>query len=247
MSDPLAGYANRTGRPSGPLLRALGAVAPGVASVRAQAEPYADAWTAHNQAVLSSTGLLDRRPRWVVLGDSLAQGVGATVFDRGLVGQLERRLAAAGHGLDVVNLSATGARVLDVLDQQVPLLAALTADLVTVVVGSNDLFGRPRHRRALPASMSRLARALPVGSVVATLPQPRRAAELADRELEASARSGHLRLVDLRTSGPSSWRGLVAADWFHPNDAGYAALADAFEPVLLAALDTTTGSASGVG
>ena len=40
----------------------------------------------------------------------------------------------------------------------------------------------------------------------------------------------------MRVAGPASWRGRLASDWFHPNDAGYAAIADAFEPAVRAAL-----------
>ncbi len=42
--------------------------------------------------------------------------------------------------------------------------------------------------------------------------------------------------MDLRTDGPDSWRGRLAADFFHPNEAGYAAITDAFEPVVRDAL-----------
>lgn len=240
MHDPLQDYANLTGRPPGRVVRALGRVLPGVARVRAQAEPYAATWHARNRELLAGTPV---RRRWVVLGDSLSQGVGASSPDRGLVGVLRDRLADAGHPLDVLNLSATGARVADVLDQQLPVLERLPPpppglgpDLVTVLVGSNDLFGGRRHSRALPDAMARLVARLPDGCVVATLPQPPEPARLANRPIDAAAAEGRLRVVDLRTSGPQSWRGRLAADFFHPNDAGYAAMADAFEPVLLAAL-----------
>jgi hypothetical protein len=105
-----------------------------------------------------------------------------------------------------------------------------------VLVGSNDLFGGKVHSRALPDAMRRLVEVLPRGAVVCTLPQPRAAARAANAHLDEAARQGHLRLVDLRVSGPKSWRGKLAADRFHPNDAGYAGMADAFEPVLLEAL-----------
>lgn len=230
-------YDNRTGREPGRFVRALGGVLPGVARVRATAEPYAQAWRAANLRVLGGTAR-----RWFVLGDSMAQGVGAPAFDRGLVGQLARRLSADGDELGVVNLSATGARVPDLLDQQLPLLDALPPagpagpDLVTVLAGSNDLFGGRRHRDALPAAMARLVDRLPPGAVVATLPQPRAAARAANRHIEAAAADGRIRMVDLRTAGPDTWRGRLAPDFFHPNEAGHAALAAAFEPVVRRAL-----------
>lgn len=236
MTDPFATYDNRTGRPPGRFVSALGVVLPGIAAVRRQADPYADIWRDRNREAVSAAG-----QRWIVLGDSMMQGVGATSPDDGLVGQLQRRLARHGHPLTVVNLSATGARVPDVIDQQVPVMQALsspaeTPDLVTVLVGSNDLFGGGRHRAGLPDAMGRLVDLLPRDSVVCTLPQPRAAARAANVHLDEAAGDGRLRLVDLRVNGPKSWKGKLAADFFHPNDAGYAAMADAFEPVLLAAL-----------
>lgn len=229
-------YDNRTGRPTGPVLRLLGLLLPGVREVQVQVEPYADAWSAHNRRALQRPG-----PHWVVLGDSMAQGVGASGPTAGWVGQLADRLAGTGHALNLVNLSATGARVRDVIDQQLPVLEELTGPdpLVTVLIGSNDLFGRRRRRRELPDAMRELVDRLPAGSVLATLPQPRAAARRANRWIDAAAATGRIRLVDMRVHGPDSWRGRLAPDRFHPNDAGYAALADAFEPVVREALDAS--------
>lgn len=228
-------YDNRTGRPPGRGVTALGLVVPGVRRVRAQAGPCAEHWVAHNRAVLARPGR-----RWVVLGDSMAQGVGATTPERGWAGVVQARLRTAGQELDLVNLSATGARVPDVLAQQLPVLDALLAEDdvagVTVVIGSNDLFGGREHSSALPAAMRELMDRLPDGSVVATLPQPRAAARGANRAIEAAAATGRIRVIDLRTSGPDSWKGKVASDMFHPNDIGYEALADAIEPVVRRAL-----------
>ena len=230
-------YDNRTGRGPGRVLRTLGAVLPGVALVQAQVEPYADAWHAHNTSVIGTPGR-----RWFVLGDSMSQGIGATAHDAGWVDQLRARLGADADGLRIVNLSATGARVADVLDQQLPALSSLQpgpADLVTVLVGSNDLFGGRAGRALLPGGMAELVDRLPEGAIVATLPQPRAAARLANAHVEAGAAAGRLRMVDMRVAGPPSWRGRLASDWFHPNDAGYAAIADAFEPAVRAALAGT--------
>jgi lysophospholipase L1-like esterase len=231
-------YANRTGRPPGRGLRIAGALLPGVARVRAQAEPYATAWTEHNERAVSSPGR-----RWVVLGDSMSQSVGASAWHAGWVGQLHRDLGRAGHRLVVLNLSATGARVRDVLDQQLPLLGRLPApthspgpDLVTVLVGSNDLFAGGATRRSLPEAFGAMVRALPRAAVVATLPQPRTAARRANRHVELAGAEGDLEVVDMALEGPPSWRGRLAEDRFHPNDAGHAAIARAFRPHVLEVL-----------
>ncbi len=219
-------------------MRALNLALPGVRRVRAQGDPYAAAWWEASREALGRGGR-----RWVVLGDSMSQGVGASAYDAGWVGRLAARLREDGHDLGVVNLSATGARTTDVLERQLPAMEALPPpddgagpDLVTVLVGSNDLFGGRNARAGLPAAMSELVERLPDGAVVATLPQPSAAARAANRPIDQAAASGRLHVVDMRRDGPESWRGKVAADFFHPNDAGYEAITDAVDPVVRRAL-----------
>lgn len=241
MVAPGFTYDNRTGRGPGRAIRALGAVLPGVALVWSQVEPYADAWRRHNVATLDRAGR-----RWFVLGDSMSQGVGASAHDAGWVGQLGARLVSSGAEVQIVNLSATGARVGDVIAQQLPALDLLGPgedDVVTVLVGSNDLFGGRARRTELPDGFAELVERVPRGAVVATLPQPSGAATAANEHVERAARDGRIVMVDLRVTGPRSWRGRLAGDFFHPNDAGYAAIATAFEPTLRAAL--AAGGAQG--
>ncbi|MBT0567446.1 SGNH/GDSL hydrolase family protein [Williamsia sp. CHRR-6] len=210
-------------------MRLLSLVLPGVRRVLAQREPYAQHWVARNRQAWAR----DRR-RWVVLGDSMAQGIGAAHPEGGWAGQLEQRLHRTGHRLDLLNLSATGARTTDVLAQQLPILESVahTVDLVTVLIGSNDLFGGREHSERLPSAMAELVQRLPDGSVVATLPQPRDAAQAANAHIESAQRAGRIHVVDMRTAGPASWKGKLAPDFFHPNESGYSALTDAFEPVV---------------
>lgn len=234
VSDIDFPYDNRTGRGPGRVVRAMGLVLPGVRRVRDQAEPYADAWHAHNRAAL-------RRPgrRWIVLGDSMSQGVGAPTFDGGWVGQLAGRLSSTSDDLVVVNLSATGARVTDVLEQQLPAMALIGSredDVVSVLAGSNDLFSGAEAREALPKACATLLERLPQGSVVSTLPPRGPAGAAANRHIEAARAAGQVRVVDMMSDGPASWRGKLAADFFHPNQRGYAAIADAFEAPMRAAL-----------
>jgi lysophospholipase L1-like esterase len=232
-------YDNRTGRGPGRAVRAMRMALPGVNDVWSRVEPLADAWRAHNVVALDQPGR-----RWFALGDSLTQGVGASAFDAGWVGQLAKRLASSNQDLNVINLSATGARVGDVLHQQLPALGLIGVradDLVTVMVGSNDLFGSRDRRNMLPAAIRELIDRLPPGSVVATLPNPSRAATRANDHIEAAANAGRIVMADLRVTGPTSWRGRLAGDFFHPNDAGYAAIAASLEPALrTAALFRTT-------
>jgi lysophospholipase L1-like esterase len=218
-------------RQPGPVVQVLGRVFPGIREVQAQTEPYAAAWARSNQAALAASG-----PLWVALGDSMSQGVGASAFDRGWVGQLSTRLRGTGWTHRVLNLSVTGARVEDLLDTQLPALDAAVssagpAALVTVVIGSNDVVS-PRYRRGLADRFAELLDRLPDGAVVMNLPNPHREARRVDALLRERAATGRVVVADMRGEGPHSWRGLLAPDSFHPNDRGYAAMADVVEHAL---------------
>lgn len=217
-------YTNLSQRPPGRLVTIAGLVVPGVARVQEQVGPYAASWAASNRAALAGDG-----PLWVALGDSLSQGIGAPAYDLGWVGQLHSRLADAGRPHRLVNLSVSGARTDDVLERQLPALAALAAreglpELITLMIGSNDLISR-RYRAGLPRRFERILRQLPAGSLVTTLPNPTSTAGQANDVIEAVARQRGLRVADLRDGRTTSWRGRLAADHFHPNERGYAQLA----------------------
>ncbi|WP_256793661.1 SGNH/GDSL hydrolase family protein [Terrabacter sp. Ter38] len=221
-------YSNRSERPRGPVLSALGAAFPGIRSVQEQVLPYAVWWESHNRVAAEGDGRL-----WVALGDSMTQGIGASAPDRGWVGQLSERLAVRGWDHRVVNLGVNGARVEDVLDRQLPALEALapegrTPALVTVVIGSNDVVVR-RHRRGLVERFAAMLDRLPEGALVSNLPNPHREARAVDAMLRERADAGRLVLVDMRRDGPRSWRGRLASDRFHPNDRGYAEMATVVE------------------
>ncbi len=209
----------------------MSAVLPAAADVHSQVKPPAEAWCAHNVDTLPRPGR-----RWVVLGgDSMSQSIGASAYNGRWVGQLAARLATTGNELRGVNLSATGARVADLPSPQLPALDQIGSrddDLVTVHAGSNDLFGARACRQSLPGASTELVDRVPPGSVVATLPQPTGAASRANQHVERAARAGTIVMADLQVTNPRPWRRRLAGDFFHPNDAGYAAVATAFEPTL---------------
>lgn len=173
---------------------------------------------------------------YVALGDSAAQGVGASGPDRGYVGLLAGRLReATGRPVEVVNLSVSGARMADVVEYQLPRLQELEPDLVTVAVGGNDVLRYDRDRFAVDAA--RLVAGLPPGTFVADVPHFRygrwrtSSAEAARVVREAVTAAGlvvvplneRLRAMSLRATLARTSR-----DLFHPNDRGYEVWADAF-------------------
>lgn len=197
---------------------------PGIREVMETVEPFAESWDRHNRAELDSAG-----PLWVVFGDSSAQGVGATSFDRGFVGLLRRRLRqTTGQPWRVLNLSMSGGRFADVVERQLPLMrrVGIDPDLVTCVVGSNDVIWRFRTRPVLEDAR-RFVQALPEGSVLSLVAYTRnnRQRRLDVNEIlreEASGRGLHPMQI-WRWPAPEN---SLAADNFHPNDAGYEQMAE---------------------
>lgn len=173
---------------------------------------------------------------YVALGDSLAQGIGASSPERGYVGLLAARLeTTTGRPVQVVNLSVSGARVRDVLATQVPALAALRPDVVTVDVGANDM-GRYDAAR-FSREAAELTAALPVGTLLADVPYFMHGRwEVHAREASAvlardAGRHGVVVVPVHEAQRAQGWKAMLtqfAADWFHPNDRGHRLWADTF-------------------
>ena len=217
-------YSNLSDRPAGPFVTLASRLLPGVRAVQEQIEPYAKAWQRHNVAALAATG-----PLWVALGDSMTVGIGAPTYDQGWVGQLVARMP----GWRVLNLAISGGRVRDVLHRQLPALDALGAapDLVTVLVGSNDLMN-PRYRLELATDLQALVRRLPRGTVIGNQPGTFAAALEVNRIIDDAVAERGLVLAELRDPRTRHWLGKLAADHFHPNEHGYAAMAAIFEEAI---------------
>jgi acyl-CoA thioesterase-1 len=202
---------------------------------------YADYWAVPRG---EAGGLL-----YVALGDSAAQGVGASRPERGYVGLLaERMREQSGRPVQVVNLSRSGARLADLVRDQLSRLAELSPDVVTVDIGGNDVVVYDAER--FSALVCDLTAGLPAGAFVADVPYfmygrwERRAAETG-RLLAGCAEQNGLCVVRLHDAEQArGWVGMLtdfAADWFHPNDRGHRVWAGAFwdqltnDPVLAAA------------
>ena len=180
---------------------------------------------------------------YVALGDSAAQGIGASSPERGYVGLLATRMRrATGRPVQVVNLSRSGARVTDVIRTQLPRLRRLHPDVVTVAVGGNDV--RSYVAATFARDVATLAAELPPGTAIADVPyfmhgwwerDAAQAAIIVDR----SAQRRGLTVVHLhealRRQGWSAMLTQTAADWFHPNDRGHTVWAQAFWQAMVTA------------
>lgn len=217
-------YSNLNERGSARTIRLLSRVVPGIASVQRQIEPYAAWWGRSNADALASG-----RDLWVVLGDSMSQGIGASTPDRGWVGQLLSDPPPQIAELAALNLSFSGARVDDVAGRQMEALDRVQdlghrVGLVTLLIGNNDLIN-PKWRRRLNAAMRDLLERVPVGTIVATQPGVQKAVLSFNAVVDDVARRRSLVVADFRVPHMRDWRGRLSEDHFHPNDRGYAGMA----------------------
>lgn len=178
---------------------------------------------------------------YVALGDSAAQGVGTSDLDASYVGLLAARLQReTGRSVRVVNLSRYGARVHDVVTQQLPHLAGLTPDLLTLTVGANDL--QNFDAGSFGASVNHVLDALPRHAIVADLPcfhfGPRELdAVIASRMIADRVRAHRLTFAPLHrvTEIRRGWGSFPEFSWdqFHPSAKGYRVWESAFAGALV--------------
>ncbi|MFF2370316.1 glycosyltransferase [Agromyces sp. NPDC058110] len=186
-------------------------------------------------------------PRWtryVAVGDSLSEGLCDTSRMaageyRGWADRLAMLLALAspaGERVAYANLAVRSRKVDDVVDEQAPRAINLGADLVSVLIGGNDLVGpRPDvHGLAdrLAASVAGLrATGADVLLVTPFMPQrpasrlyERRVAAFADRIVGIGHDTGAI-VLDVAALPALTVKGMWAEDRVHLNSAGHRALA----------------------
>ncbi|MHC2999220.1 glycosyltransferase [Microbacterium sp. HJ5] len=152
------------------------------------------------------------RPRWsryVALGDSLTEGLCDTSRMapgeyRGWADRLAHLLAheaARAEGFRYANLAVRSRRVRHLTSEQLPAALALRPELVSILIGANDLVGRRVDVAAIAAELSTAVRTLRAAGVDVLLVTPflprRRAALLFARRFAAFA--SELRLIASET------------------------------------------------
>ncbi|HEX8762840.1 MAG TPA: SGNH/GDSL hydrolase family protein [Candidatus Saccharimonadales bacterium] len=217
-------YSNHSGRGQSLTLKLASLFLPGVRKIQRQIAPYAEAWMAVNTKALRANG-----PLWVVLGDSMSQGVGASAFDKGWVGQLRDILAARGMEYRIVNLSISGARTEDVLELQLPAMwrLGLKPDLVTVLIGANNI-SRSKHRRHIVNDLEQLVERLPSGTIIGSITGTSAEARRANALLAEQIDKRHFAIADMNYAFRPPTKARISEDLYHPNDLGYAEIAKVF-------------------
>jgi acyl-CoA thioesterase I len=169
---------------------------------------------------------------YVAMGDSAAQGVGASKPQLGYVGLIAEELEkTTGKKVNVINLSKSGAKVKDVLSTQLPAYKKLklgSAPVITIEIGANDMFDFDPIK--FEKEIDELMYNLPPNTVMSDVPyfgktrfgklQPN--VEKANKIIYKQAAKHNLKLVPLHDKVKSN-SGLrtLAADIFHPSNKAY--------------------------
>ncbi len=196
--------------------------------------------------------------RLLVLGDSIAYGTGARLLEDTIGRRLVRSLKREGYDASLHVLAVPGATTRD-LAAQVRRAASLGADLALIVVGANDL------TRLIPPAQSAAALGTAVTALraanvrVVVVPAPdlsdlpfvphvarpwvhQACAQLQRRQTAAAESAGAVIApisADLARAFAADAR-LFSPDRYHPSSAGYASIAEAIDPYLLAAARSCT-------
>ncbi|MET7489523.1 GDSL-type esterase/lipase family protein [Streptomyces sp. NPDC005538] len=199
----------------------------------------------------------------VIMGDSLAAGLGATAAAAAPSALLGQALAdAPGHPVWVVNVSRVGSGARDLASQYQRATKVLeptgaTPDLVVVATGANDIMPLPFRLNAAARTLGEAVAVLtrrgahvvvatcPAIGAVTALPRPARTLlhaaglRLARLQHEQVHRAGgsvvalHREVSPAVAADPT----LLADDGFHPGDRGYALAADKLLTALTARPD----------
>lgn len=175
---------------------------------------------------------------YVALGDSAAQGVGVGWAEDGYVGRIAKYLREeTGREIRIVNLSASGARVADVREFQIPHLKDYSPDVVTLAVGGNDVvdgIDAVEFEKIFAAVLEQM----PAGSIIGDIPRfalpptAKRSMSLARVISRLTVARPDLTLAEVhRATGerlPWSIFTDFSADLFHPGRRGYKVWAQAF-------------------
>jgi lysophospholipase L1-like esterase len=190
---------------------------------------------------------------FAVLGDSIAYGTGARSAADALGPRLTAALTAEGFDVSLHVLAVPGAVSRD-LAPQVERARRLRPDLAVVVIGANDLARFVPVDAAVDALASAVREIRGMGTDVVVVPAPdmssilfvppvfrsavRAACHALQREQTAVAEAAGCTVASVAADVAGEFGSdpaLFARDRFHPSSAGYARIAAALAPYVLAA------------
>ena len=175
---------------------------------------------------------------YVALGDSAAQGIGASSPDLSYVkliaAQVESRTSKR---VRIINLSRSGAKLNDLLSSQIPEMRGLNPDIVTVDIGSNDIAGGT-SQDIMSREYDQAIKALsPYPVIFSNLPDfmwgtQQRDTTVMNNTILKLCNDHSIKQADLHAFTHSRMWSFneFAADGFHPNNNGHRTWARSFAP-----------------
>jgi lysophospholipase L1-like esterase len=184
---------------------------------------------------------------YVAIGDSAAEGIGATSHERSYTGILHTSLKKYKKNVVYHNLGKLGAPIEDVMTRQLEKAIELQPDIVTISVGANDLRVRTNpstFEKKLRTLLYRLQTETKAHVVMNTVPDfshapviprffrhvSRFGIRYVNKIITKVAKERRIVLVDLFDHGSyysQHFPEAIAKDGFHPSDIGYAIWANA--------------------
>lgn len=193
---------------------------------------------------------------YVALGDSTGIGLGAR-NGGGYVDQILTKIRRTHSDSKLVNLSAAGATVTQVLQSQIPRMGDAGPTVVTLGIGANDALegvDEEQFAEEYEQAVTQIVRTGPPLIVVMTIPDIDSAPAMRtsgrsdiaahvgnlNRRIRDIASKHGLLLVDLHDAGTKeelSRPEFFSSDGFHPSDKGYALWAEAIWRTLAPAIE----------
>lgn len=174
---------------------------------------------------------------YVALGDSAAQGLGATSPMNGYVGHIAKNIEQKRkQPVRIINLSKSGARIRDVLDRQLVELeqSGVSPSLITIEIGANDV--SEFNEVTFAEEFKLLVQKLPSGTYISDIPDfgggphlnnQREASKIA-RKIISTRDDLHFVPLESHTRRHFIHTLHHSFDFFHPNNYGYKVWSDAF-------------------
>lgn len=188
---------------------------------------YQAFWTRSNQIQTTKQAYT-----YIALGDSTAQGIGASRPVRGYVGLIADYLRQqSSQEVNIVNLSKSGATLDDALLEQIPEMKRLkiTNDtVITVEIGANDMIDF--NPRKFEKNFEKILAELPKQTIVSNMPsfsgsrlsRLDKNAVKANKIIDKLTHKHGFKTADVHSNTLAN-HGLrtFAPDLFHPSDYGY--------------------------
>lgn len=179
---------------------------------------------------------------YVALGDSTAEGMGASKPERSYANIVYASLKERYRSTKYYNFARSGAILADVVDKQLPKAIEASPDLITISVGANDIIRRTKsdeYEKLLRKLLQTLQRQTDATVVISTVPDlsltpsvpkllrtySRYMANKLNEIILRTAEDTNTVVVDIFNDSRALLRifpEAIASDGWHPSDFGYA-------------------------